>query len=68
MIKNEAFRFYILLNQNFADVGEIDMEFSYEDNYSKEKKVSHMRLVSRDAVEGDKIHKMAVKKLIDTIE
>ena len=44
------------------------MEFSYEDNYSKEKKVSHMRLVSRDAVEGDKIHKMAVKKLIDTIE
>jgi hypothetical protein len=44
------------------------MEFSYQDNYSEEKKKTHMKLIAANAVEGDKIHKMAVKKLIDTIE
>ena len=32
LIKNEPFRFYTLLNQNFAGKGEITMDFFYQDH------------------------------------
>jgi len=68
ILKNEPFRLYMLLEKDFSNIEKLEVEFSYETSETSNPKKMKFTLSPSEAIMGDKIHKMAVKQIIDNLE